>query len=234
MGCPEQAAVANAPVVALDCFAGEQRAVPEVFADFLAASALEPGKAFYWWRAQASAFLVRPNDRTLAEVERRKAAVFPPVRVAPHSISVHVRRGDKWVESAATEDFAYLTAAEAVHFAGAGAHGLRRSIFLSTEDPGAIAFFQALPAWNTSFAEVPRKPDATKSTLAYTAEIGPGNEMLNSLINLDLALQCDAFIGTLSSSWCRLIDELRSTVRCKADKLYLDAQQAYPPSDLFF
>jgi hypothetical protein len=51
-------------------------------------------------------------------------------------------------------------------------------------------------------------------------------------VNLDLALQCDAWIGTLSSNWCRLIDELRSTARCKAQGIYLDAQQDNPPGDL--
>jgi hypothetical protein len=39
-------------------------------------------------------------------------------------------------------------------------------------------------------------------------------------------------VGTLSSNWCRLIDELRATVRCKADRVYLDAQQENPPADL--
>lgn len=56
--------------------------------------------------------------------------------------------------------------------------------------------------------------------------------MLNSLLHLDLALQCDSFVGTLSSNWCRLIDELRSTVRCKAHVPYLDAQQDSLPYDV--
>ena len=30
---------------------------------------------------------------------------------------------------------------------------------------------------------------------------------------------------------CRLIDELRSTVRCKADRVFMDAQQHNPPRD---
>ena len=56
--------------------------------------------------------------------------------------------------------------------------------------------------------------------------------MLNSLLHLDLALQCDGFVGTLSSNWCRLMDELRSTVRCKAHAPYLDAQQDSLPYDV--
>ena len=123
-------------------------------------------------------------------------------------------------------------AAEMLFFAGAEEDRLTRNIFLSTEDPGAVAYFEQLSQWNTSYTNVPRKPDTHKSTPAYAKEIGPANEMLNSLINLDLALQCEGFVGTLTSNWCRLIDELRSTVRCKADKLYVDAQQTNPPKDM--
>lgn len=32
------------------------------------------------------------------------------------------------------------------------------------------------------------------------------------LLNLEYALKCDAFVCTLMSNWCRLIDELRATV----------------------
>ena len=32
------------------------------------------------------------------------------------------------------------------------------------------------------------------------------------LLNLEYSLKCDAFIGTLASNWCRLVDEMRCTV----------------------
>ncbi len=55
----------------------------------------------------------------------------------------------------------YLRAAEALLAGGTATRdGLARSIFLSTEDPSAIAFFQGLAGWEVSFTHVPRKPDA--------------------------------------------------------------------------
>ena len=123
-------------------------------------------------------------------------------------------------------------AAEMLFFAGSEAHGLTRNVFLSTEDPGAVAYFEQLSLWNTTYANVPRKPNKNKTTQDYAKELGPANDMLNSLISLDLALQCDGWVGTLTSNWCRLIDELRSTMRCKADKLYVDAQQTNPPKEM--
>ena len=63
-------------------------------------------------------------------------------------------------------------------------------------------------------------------------QVGPSNEFLWSLLNLQLALEADAWVGTLTSNWCRLIDELRSTVRCKAEFPYADAQLDKPPYNL--
>lgn len=121
-----------------------------------------------------------------------------------------------------------------LYFAGSEAHGLTRNIFLSTEDPGAVAYFEQLSLWNTSYTAWPREHNVHKSSPDYARETGAANEMLNSLINLDLHMQCEGWVGTLTSNWCRLIDELRSTVRCKADRLYVDAQQVNPPMDMDF
>ena len=65
---------------------------------------------------------------------------------------------------------AYVAAAERL-VAEAGGR-LRRRVFLSTEDPDAVAYFGALaPRWAAAWTDGPRKPDRTKSTLAYVAEV---------------------------------------------------------------
>ena len=98
--------------------------------------------------------------------------------------------------------------------------------------PSALMPVAAQNAYNTTtgrlmitFTGVKRYTDRNTSPMQWAAEIGRSSEMLNSLTSLDLSLQCDAFVVTLSSNWCRLIDELRATVRCKADHPLLDAQQ---------
>lgn len=63
-------------------------------------------------------------------------------------------------------------------------NGHRPPIFLSTEDPATVDFFARQPLWEVSYTEVPRKPDASVSTLAYVAQIGGYEEMMNSLVNL--------------------------------------------------
>lgn len=84
--------------------AGEGRAIPAAFHGLLEASVIRPELYYYWWRAQSATYLVRPNERTLREMEARKAQVYPAMRVPAGALSVHVRRGDKWLETAATSD----------------------------------------------------------------------------------------------------------------------------------
>lgn len=207
---------------------------PPIFAPFLEASPIDPEKYRYWWRAQTVAYIVRPNKRSLERIRERKLATYPMGNISRGTISVHVRHGDKWTEmpNAVPDDGAFSKAVEELYADAGQAWRLKRAIFLSTEDPESIEHFQGLQSWDVSFTHVPRKPDRTKSTILYAKEYGPANEVFDSLVNLDLALDCDAWIGTLTSNWCRLIDELRATVRCKAHMVYWDAQQPNPPKHI--
>jgi hypothetical protein len=47
-------------------------------------------------------------------------------------------------------------------------------------------------------------------------------EYPSMLLNLDLSLRADAWVMTLGSNWCRVIDELRATVAGKQDLPFAD------------
>ena len=195
--------------------------VPNIFHKLLEADDLIPHESwYYWWRAQAIAFLVRPNGAVLTELEARRAKVFGRSELPPGTISVHVRHGDKHIEAQEIPNEAYEK--EANYLRARFPDLLSSSIYLSTEDPGTVDFFTEARSWSVGFMLVERKPDKSKSTTEYAQQFGPTEEMLNSLLSLQLALEADAWVGTLSSNWCRLIDELRSTVYCKADRPFSD------------
>ena len=59
----------------------------------------------------------------------------------------------------------------------------------------------------------------------HAMKIGVDVEYIDSLVSLDLSLQCDGFVAAMVSNWGRLINELRSTVRCKADQPFYDPEQ---------
>jgi len=69
--------------------------------------------------------------------------------------------------------------------------------------------------------DIPYK-DQGASNIHEMLKIGPAQDFLNAMTAMDLALECDGFVGTFYSNWNRLIDELRSTVRCKAEAAYVD------------
>jgi len=135
---------------------------------------------------------------------------------------VHVRRGDKEIEYPHTPVQRYEEEASLLQV---GNPGLDRHIFLSTEDEGIVRYWVDNTTWEVEYANTARKPDTTKSTVAYARELGPPTEMLQSLVNLELALETNAWVGTLSSNWCRLIDELKATILCKAHYPYVDPAQ---------
>jgi hypothetical protein len=107
------------------------------------------------------------------------------------------------------------------------------------EHPACYAYFKrkvggkiATRLPQLQYTEVLRRKNQNQTSAGYAHRVGPTNEMLHSLLALDLALRCDAWIGTLTSNWCRLIDEMRATVGCAAGGIYLDAAQSHPPQDL--
>ena len=191
---------------------------------------------FYWWRAQTAAYLIKPNSRVLAEVAVRKKILMDGTHDAEglsscgetfpnNMISVHIRKGDKWKEAELKEDKEFLVKAEQLVQANPT---LKRKIFLSSEDPNSIDYFRANKTWETVYVVVDREDFRQKTDmtpLQHGYNIGVANEMINSVLNLDLAVECDAFVGQFNSNWVRLIDELRATTRCKANLPYMDVDQ---------
>ncbi|CAK0811379.1 unnamed protein product [Prorocentrum cordatum] len=163
----------------------------------------------------------------------------------PGSVSLHVRHGDKGREMKLVAFKEYLQLAERLaegdqdlqvmnqgttfdypHCTVADPPDTfrRRVMFVSTEDQQVID--EALNstglvrnAWDVAYVETERK---NTCVFCQRGDKGVEREVLESLLNLELALQADAWIGTLRSNWCRLIDELRMTIGAKAGSPYLN------------
>ncbi|BDA51671.1 hypothetical protein COCOBI_19-2270 [Coccomyxa sp. Obi] len=80
------------------------QAVPPQFHSLLRRGPIQWDKKHYWWRAQSVAYIARPNARTLAELAMRKRRVYPGRQIKRGTISVHVRHGDKHIESTPIPD----------------------------------------------------------------------------------------------------------------------------------
>mmetsp|Transcript_20255 Transcript_20255/g.61032 ORF Transcript_20255/g.61032 Transcript_20255/m.61032 type:complete len:429 (-) Transcript_20255:963-2249(-) len=208
-----------------------QYVVPRAFNQLLDGSNVPVARRYYWYRSQAAAYVVRLNDRTVAKLQEIRAERFTETPSLNHAISVHIRRGDKWREAEPVSDRAYSLAAENMHklleVSGRYPTPEKKAVFVSTEDAAALDYFVNQTDWDVHWVKDPvmLKSNSTLWSIDYAALIGPSRDMLGSLLNLQLAMECSAWVGTLSSNWCRLIDQMRSTVGCKAHLPYSDPAQ---------
>lgn len=179
--------------------------VPSWWASRLPPSHIAP---HYWWRAQASTYVMRLTPKTSAFLSAARDAALPGPPLGPGVVHFHVRHGDKFIEMPLEPLERYVAAAER-HLGGGSRAG-----FLSTEDPEVVddARYNHRE-WHMRYVSVRRDnlPPMERANL-----LGGATEMLLSLLQLFVALECDAWVCTRESNWCRLIDELRSTVAGKA------------------
>ena len=202
-----------------------------------------------WWSSIATAFLLRPNSITLNKLSELKNpssitnldALVKNSSVdlsdmcpyeASQCLGIYVRHGDKYTEMKLVDFKRYTEAADHIFKIGAlnrfreqcPINPPHRTIFFGTETPHIL---KSAIEWSNS----------TSTTLYYTnlfdrstvsasemtdRGIYHNMEYLSMILNLDMTLQCRAWIGTLKSNWCEIVDEMRMTVARKADLLYVD------------
>lgn len=170
----------------------------------------------YWWKSQAVAYIAQLNDKMSEKLLYLRHLMYPEFTVPPGTVSVHVRHGDKGSEMRLLPDDVYqdkvqeLMAMFPNQFPG--------KVFLSTEDPQTVEHFSS-SSLNVSHVFMKRSNHQHSSPWSVP---DLSEEMLYSLLNLQLALMCDAWVCTLASMWCTLIDRLRATLECKAGGVYID------------
>ena len=150
-------------------------------------------------------------------------SISPRIEGSPQSdfplrggtISVHIRHGDKSTEMALVPTGRYLDAA--VRLQHDMALGLVQQIFVSTEDPTALLELnktlmsqpQSFARWIVRFSELPRANSNGDHQLDVFSRVPRARLTQLWLLQLLMALECDAWVGTRKSNWNRLIDELR-------------------------
>lgn len=180
-----------------------------------------PHKSWAFARSHVLRYLLRPRPEVARFVEGAVAAAFP--RGLPRPLAaLFVRWQDKGVESPTFGIDAYFEQLAPI----AGALRLR-DVYLGSDDARAVA--EARAAYGAAYAihtlDIPRNFSLT----SYAAAGGTsplGGQMLVSLADLYLQAHADVWVGTLSSNWCRMVDELR-TAAGKACLPFLDVDGRY-------
>mmetsp|Transcript_1078 Transcript_1078/g.1796 ORF Transcript_1078/g.1796 Transcript_1078/m.1796 type:complete len:435 (+) Transcript_1078:549-1853(+) len=186
---------------------------------------LPDDRTYFWWRAVAAAFMLRPNPDTLLLLERNRDPLLRDSQ--GRCVAAYVRHGDKAVEMRLVPFSVYGSAALAL-LPGGGP----RLLFLGTEDHRVL---QEAALWGRREAVQVRVSNLSVSLLAdkltainpHTLEsrLPPHRqwEYLSYLLHLQEAVSCRlGMVCTVPSNYCRLIDELRTTVGAKANGFFVD------------
>ena len=196
----------------------------------------------YWWRGQVSAFLTRFNPKALGRLRemRLNAATFMKNYSHPQNqynaswlendrlsvplprgaVSIHIRHGDKKREMNLVPTSRYWWAAE--DLVTMHPFGYRNIGFLSTEDPESVS---ETMAHNGSFRflwwDVLRDNSNGPDQLMKLG-LRRGELTMIWWLQLFIALEADAWVGTRGSNWNRLIDELRCVWVPKCQNVYVE------------
>jgi len=236
--------------------------VPEVFHEMLReCSHVKTDLEFYWWHAQAIAYIVRFNKNTRRQLDKLRSELLQDcyagcnssaMKGLPHgTVAMHVRHGDKGREMQILPVEMYWEQARRLASGDQGIQVLEpefssggqvftyprsmfaaKSAFVSTEDPLVISetmkLAKAVQGVDGNAVEQPwhvfftRENRTNVDVETMRKQRGNGRATLESFLNLELALEADAWICTLFSNWCQLIDELRMTVGAKASAPYIN------------
>jgi hypothetical protein len=221
--------------------------IPPVFLERLAEVAphMHPNETKYWWRTQSAAYIMRLNARTVEAVAQlrrgeamvrigspdRGTAARTAARLRNHesgllplprgTLSLHVRHGDKNTEMALVPFREYLKGAEELF--RWQPLSLQRTLFVSTEDPQVIQQASTTSGqWLALYSDIPRHNSNGFEQLRMADDM-----TLLHITQLLMALECDAWVGTLGSNWNRLIDELRCVWVAKCAQPYKEVGSSW-------
>lgn len=121
-------------------------------------------------------------------------------------LSIHVRLGDKAAEMNLVSFQGYMNLAQRIrrHFPDV------ENIWLSTEMQEVIEQTKSYVGWNFYYTNVTRQV-GNMTMPAYEASLGRETSTNYPLVNFLMAAEADFFIGALGSTWCFLVDGMRST-----------------------
>lgn len=152
--------------------------------------------------AQITRYLIRPQQWLLYRISEFTANHFPVKQIPRPFASIHVRYGDKLTETARQPLSLYMDMLMAsrpdIHH-----------VVLSTETESVISYLRAnyhsvvFYTFNYTRLEA-NNPGTLRKRNAV-------DEFIASFANLYVAMHADAFVGSLTSNWCRLIHEMERT-----------------------
>jgi len=215
--------------------------VPDLFKNAMQAKlpSLTDNELRYWWRAQSVAYLMRLNENTITELSKMRhddnfhymSKGNVPFPLPSGTVNAHIRHGDKGTEMKLVPSVMYVRAFKSM--IANSPNSFSRILFVSSDDQEAVNTCRRLVEGdgmtyiNTKLDRMDgghfmNKWDKDKNNLDRTLILG-------HLLQLLMALEADAWIGTRGSNWNRLIDELRCVWVDKCHYSYVEVATDLAP-----
>ena len=172
-------------------------------------------RTFNWFRSQLLFYLTRYNARTLQFVQNTIAKNFLPPSLNLHRpfVAIYVRRSDKVKSKEMSQ--AYTLKDYFDLFAGDAGTANITTVYLNSEDAQVFDEYALLNATGERYRHllhIPTSRNVVFRTLIAMSRRKRGAIVLEFLTDLFIEVHADLHAGTLSSNWCRLVDEIRLTI----------------------
>ena len=169
-------------------------------------------RSFNWYRAQLLFYLMRYKPQTLVHAQNTIAQYLKPPSIELHHpyIAVYVRRSDKVANKEMSQ--AYTLKQYFELFDGDARRANITKVYINSEDERVFNEFTEINKEKQGYYTL-LSIKATRNVV-YASFWGMTNEqrgkiILEFLTDLFIEANADFHVGTLTSNWCRLVDEMR-------------------------
>jgi hypothetical protein len=175
----------------------------------------------YWWRAQAIGYLMRFNTMTSREIVSLRKRLHGPHLDLGGAINLNIRAGDKWSEALLMS--AHMFVDKALELINAQPLAYSRTLFVTSDSLNTLLSAKAYAeqqGLHVIYSDVPRMPHGNNEREMVTW--WNRSVTLAVLMELSLTSECDAWIGSRSSNWNRLIDLRRCVHTHKCNQIFVE------------
>ena len=209
--------------------------LPLRFESLMECGPFPKNKVKYWWRAVSVAYLMRPNEPTVKLIEhfkRNESSSMYFDKEKEQCVSVYARRGDKHLEMKVlmNETIFFETAKELWSNMQPRLDPSQTQpiMFVASEDATVVDSaieWGKRNDWKILYTDLFDRRQVISGLNTTQRDMWAKThhshhhhlEYFAMILNIDSHIQCSAYICSMPSNFCRLIDELKATVAAKAN-----------------
>ncbi|CAF1258221.1 unnamed protein product [Rotaria sordida] len=169
-------------------------------------------RTFNWYRAQLLFYLMRYKPETLAYAQHTIAKFFKPpsIDLQHPYIAVYVRRSDKVRKKEMSQSYTLKQYFDL--FDGDARRANISTIYINSEDEKVFNEFVKINKEKQGYYKllsITVERNIVFASLTHMTKEQRGKIVLEFLSDLFIEVNADLHVGTLTSNWCRLVDEIR-------------------------